>query len=79
MEGDRVPTVRDPVTGIGRPVGAHPLRRQPPRGVKKVWQGPGRLNRARAAPVPGTGRHGGWKPPGCANDNRPVAQVARTA
>ncbi len=46
MEGDRVPTVRDPVIDIGRPVGAHPLRRQPPRGARKVWQGPGRPNRA---------------------------------
>jgi len=39
------PDIRTFVTGPGRPVGAHPLRRQPLPGVKKVWQGPGRLNR----------------------------------
>ncbi len=39
------PDIRTFVIGPGRPVGAHPTSRQPPRGVKKVWQGPGRLNR----------------------------------
>ncbi len=41
--------------------------------------GSGRLHRAWAAPVPGMGRHGGWRPPECANENRPVARVAPAA
>jgi len=39
--------------------------------------GPGRLHRAWAALVPHLSRSGGWRPPECANGNRPVGQVAR--
>ncbi len=46
IEGDGVPAVRDFVIDLGRLVGAHPTKRQPLPGVKKVWQGLERLNRA---------------------------------
>ena len=39
----------------------------------------GRLDRAWAAPTPRLSRSGGWKSPRCANENRPVAQVALAA
>ena len=39
----------------------------------------GRLDRAWAAPAPRLSRSGGWKSPRCANENRPVAQVALAA
>jgi len=44
-EGGHVPDIRAAVIDLGRPVGAHPSPRQPLPGVRKVWQGPGRLNR----------------------------------
>ena len=45
MERGGIPTtVRSFVIDLGRLVGAHPTKRQPLPGVKKVWQGPGRLN-----------------------------------
>ena len=39
----------------------------------------GRFDRAWAAVAPRLNRCGGWKPPQCANDNRPAAQVALAA
>ncbi len=39
----------------------------------------GRFDRAWAALAPRLSRNGGWKPPQCANDDRPVAQVALAA
>ncbi len=42
----RAPDIRTSVIDPGRPVGPHPNPRRPPPGTKKVWQGPGRLNRA---------------------------------
>ena len=39
----------------------------------------GRFDRAWAAVVPHLNRCDDWKPPQCANDNRPVAQVALAA
>ena len=39
----------------------------------------GRFDRAWAALAPRLSRSGGWKPPQCANDNRPDAQVALAA
>jgi len=44
MDGGTPPDIRTFVIGPGRLVGAHPLRRQPLPGARKVWQGPGRLN-----------------------------------
>ncbi len=46
MDGGTPPDIRTFVIDLGRLVGAHPTRRQPPRGARKVWQGSGRLNRA---------------------------------
>ena len=39
----------------------------------------GRFDRAWAALAPRLNRCGQWKPPSCANDNRPVAQIALAA
>ncbi len=39
----------------------------------------GRFDRAWAALAPSLSRHGGWKPPECANENRPVERVALAA
>ena len=39
----------------------------------------GRFGRAWAALVPSMNRNGGWKPPECANDSRPVARIALAA
>ncbi len=39
----------------------------------------GRFDRAWAALVPSMKRNGGWKPPECANENRPAAQIALAA
>ena len=39
----------------------------------------GRFDRAWAAVAPRLNRCGGWKPPQCANNNRPAAQVALAA
>ena len=39
----------------------------------------GRFDRAWAALVPRLGHSDGWKPPECANENGPLAQVALAA
>ena len=39
----------------------------------------GRFNQAWAAVAPRLNRCGAWKPPQCANESRPVAQVALAA
>ncbi len=44
MERGEIPTIQSFVINLGRLVGAHPTKRQPRPGVKKVWQGLERLN-----------------------------------
>ncbi len=39
----------------------------------------GRFDRAWAALASRLSRHGGWRPPECANENRPVARIALAA
>jgi len=60
-----------------------PAARQVPKAriARDPCDGPegGAPGRAGAALVPGPGRSGGWRPPECANGNRPVGQVAPAA
>ena len=39
----------------------------------------GRFDRARVALATRLSRNGGWKPPRCANDNRPTERIALAA
>jgi len=45
----------------------------------RALPGSRRLHRAWAALAPRLSRHGGWRPPECANGNRPVARIALAA